>query len=93
MRQQVHGRTAIFEGEAVAFNPASEEYFPFQETTKRRRKHNVEETMAALPLRLFIFDMLYLDGQDVMPQPYLTRRALLRAGEWPRATRWPWRPR
>ncbi|MHB9092248.1 MAG: ATP-dependent DNA ligase, partial [Chloroflexota bacterium] len=77
VRQQVQAETAIFEGEAVAYNPASEEYYPFQETTKRRRKYNIEETMATLPLRLFIFDILYLDGKDVMPEPYTVRRRLL----------------
>ena len=78
VRTQVVAQTAILEGEAVAYNPASEEYYPFQETTKRRRKYNIEEKMAALPLRLFVFDLLYVDGQDVMDRPYLFRRQLLK---------------
>lgn len=78
VRQQVKAATAILEGEAVAFNPASEEYYPFQETTKRRRKYNIEETMATMPLRLFLFDLLYLNGQDVMSQSYMARRKSLR---------------
>lgn len=76
--QQVKAESAILEGEAVAYNPASEEYYPFQETTKRRRKYNIEETMTALPLRLFLFDLLYVDGRDVMVEPYITRRRLMR---------------
>lgn len=77
VRQQVKAERAIIEGEAVAYNPATEEYFPFQETTKRRRKYNIEESMAALPLRLFVFDILYLEGQDEMPRPYMARHELL----------------
>lgn len=73
-RQQVKAERAIFEGEAVAYNLASEEYHPFQETTKRRRKYGIEEAMAALPLRLFIFDLLYTDGTDWMQRPYHERR-------------------
>ncbi len=78
-REQISAETAIFEGEAVAYNPATEEYYPFQETTKRRRKHNVQASMEELPLRLFVFDVLYLAGRDVMPLPYSERRALLEA--------------
>jgi DNA ligase-1 len=65
-RQQVAASTAIFEGEALAYNPLSDEYLPFQQTVKRRRKHGVEETAAELPLRLFAFDILYADGESVM---------------------------
>ena len=43
---QVVASTAIFEGEALAYNPLSDEYLPFQQTVRRRRKHGVEETAA-----------------------------------------------
>ena len=43
-RRQFVASTAIFEGEALAYNPLSEEYRPFQQTARRRRKHGVEET-------------------------------------------------
>src|SRR5215217_4751013 len=49
-RRQVLASTAIFEGEALAYNPLSDEYLPFQQTVRRRRKHGVEETAAELPL-------------------------------------------
>ncbi|MDA8219567.1 MAG: ATP-dependent DNA ligase [Dehalococcoidales bacterium] len=75
---QVKVEKAIIEGEAVAYSPESEEYYPFQETTKRRRKYKIEETMAALPLRLFVFDVLYVDGEDVMKRPYVERREILK---------------
>jgi DNA ligase 1 len=65
---------AIFEGEVLAYNPATEEFLPFQQTTRRRRKHGVEELAAELPLRLFVFDLLYLSGTDLTPLPYTERR-------------------
>jgi DNA ligase-1 len=68
---------AIFEGEVLAYNPVTEEFLPFQQTTRRRRKHGVDELAAELPLRLFIFDLLYLDGTDLTPLPYSERRAQL----------------
>jgi DNA ligase 1 len=75
-RSQVVG-TAIFEGEAVAYNPLSDEYVPFQQTVRRRRKHGVEETAAELPLRLFAFDVLFADGESVMERSYTERHAML----------------
>src|SRR5215204_140190 len=76
-RRQVALGTAIFEGEALAYNPLSDEYLPFQQTVRRRRKHGVEETAAELPLRLFAFDVLYADGQRVMERTYTERHAIL----------------
>ena len=76
-RRQVVASTAIFEGEALAYNPLSDEYLPFQQTVRRRRKHGVEETAAELPLRLFAFDVLYADGESVMERSYTERHTML----------------
>ena len=38
VKKEVKANSAIFEGEAIAYNPTTEEFLPFQETTKRRRK-------------------------------------------------------
>src|SRR5919199_1097333 len=76
-RRQVVANTAIFEGEALAYNPLSDEYLPFQQTVRRRRKHGIEETAAELPLRLFAFDVLYADGGSVMERSYSERHATL----------------
>ncbi len=67
--KQVKAKTAILDCEALAYNAESEEYYPFQETTKRRRKHNIEEVAAKLPLHAFVFDMLYLDGKSLIDLP------------------------
>jgi DNA ligase-1 len=75
--RQIAANTAIFEGEALAYNPLSDEYLPFQQTMRRRRKHEIDATAAALPLRLFAFDVLYLDEENVTPRSYTDRRALL----------------
>lgn len=74
---RLSAREAIFEGEVLAYNPATEEMLPFQQTTRRRRKHGVETLAAELPLRLFVFDLLYADGADLTPLPYTQRRERL----------------
>ncbi len=71
--RQVKAKTAILDTEALAYNPESEEFLPFQETTKRRRKHNITEVAKQLPLRAFVFDLLYADGKSYIDEP-LTKR-------------------
>ena len=77
LNEEIKATSAILEGEAIAYNPATEEFLPFQETTKRRRKYGVEEFATKLPLKLFAFDLLYLDGKDITSLSYKERRAKL----------------
>ena len=65
--------SVILDGEAIAYNPESEEYVPFQETTARRRKEDIEEFALKVPLRAFVFDVMYRDGSDLTPLPYEKR--------------------
>ena len=75
--KEVKAKSAILEGEAIAYNPQTEEFLPFQETTKRRRKYKIEEKVKELPLVMFAFDVLFLDGKDITQEPYSERRKLL----------------
>jgi DNA ligase-1 len=65
--------TVILDGEAIAYNPESEEYVPFQETTARRRKEGIQEFAAQMPLRAFVFDVMFHNGSDLTPLPYERR--------------------
>jgi DNA ligase 1 len=65
--------TVILDGEAIAYNPESEEYVPFQETTARRRTEGIEEFAVRAPLRAFVFDVMFRDGTDLTPLPYSRR--------------------
>ncbi len=77
--EEVKAQSAILEGEAIAYNPVTAEFLPFQETTKRRRKHHIAEMVEKLPLALFAFDLLYLNGQDLTGKAYWERRKLLQS--------------
>ncbi|MDQ3706267.1 MAG: ATP-dependent DNA ligase [Chloroflexota bacterium] len=74
---QIAARDAILEGEALAYEPETGRYQPFQVTSQRRRVHNIEEMSASLPLRLLAFDLLLLDGRDLTRAPYTERREAL----------------
>jgi DNA ligase-1 len=70
-------REAIFEGEALAYNEATGELFPFQVTMQRKRKHGIKEMAKEYPLRFFAFDLLLFDGEDYTEKPYSDRREKL----------------
>ena len=74
-----HGE-AIIEGECVAIDPETGYMLPFQNVTHRRKKHGMDETVKEIPVRIFMFDMLYADGRDWTSEPYLDRRAALEDG-------------
>jgi DNA ligase-1 len=74
---QVKAETAILDAEALAFNPLTEEFLPFQETTRRRRKHGIGELQAELPIKAMVFDIMYLNGEALLDKPLDQRIATL----------------
>src|SRR6266446_6453090 len=66
-------KSVILDGEAIAYDPDSEEYVPYQETTARRRKEGIEEFSVRTPLRAFVFDVMYHNGSDLTPLAYERR--------------------
>ncbi len=77
IKDQIKAKSAIGEGEAVAYNDETGEFYPFQITITRKRKYNIEKQAKDHPLVLFSFDILYIDGKDLTQEPYLIRRERL----------------
>jgi DNA ligase-1 len=78
LRKAWKGGDAIIEGEAVAFDPALEKKQPFQAVLMRLgRKYDIEEKAREIPLVLYLFDLLYDDGEDLMNVPQAMRRKRL----------------
>jgi DNA ligase-1 len=78
-------REAILEGEVVAFDPVSGDLRPFHEVMYRRRKYGITEAIGEVPVSLFCFDLLYVDGEDLTRLGYLQRRERLAAAITPSA--------
>jgi DNA ligase-1 len=49
----------------------------FQETITRKRLHGVAGKAAELPVRFFVFDVLFLNGQELVERPLLERKGIL----------------
>jgi DNA ligase-1 len=69
----------VAEGEAICIDPKTGLFLPFQETVKRKRKHDIAAVAQEFPLKLFLFDMLYLNGQSLLSQTHMQRREAMLA--------------
>ena len=67
----------ILEAEAVAINQDSGEFLPFQELMHRRRKYDIDRIVEKYPITVNLFDVLYLNGKDLLNEPYKVRRKRL----------------
>ncbi|HSF46730.1 MAG TPA: ATP-dependent DNA ligase, partial [Burkholderiales bacterium] len=77
--KSLHARELILDGEAIALKPSGAPQ-PFQITMRRfGRRLNVAEMREGLPLSVFFFDCLLLDGEDLLDQPARERWTALEA--------------
>ncbi|MEM4826993.1 MAG: ATP-dependent DNA ligase, partial [Desulfurococcaceae archaeon] len=75
--ESIEANEAIVEGEIVAYDPETGELKPFQELMHRKRKHDVHVAIREYPVKVFLFDLLYLNGEDYTVKPLQERRAAL----------------
>ena len=85
VKEDVKVSDAILEGEVIAVD-LSGCPIPFQHLMRRfRRVHSIEDMAERIPVRLFLFDMLYLNGKSLISMPYVKRRQAMleNAGQIP----------
>nr|XP_033816238.1 DNA ligase 1 [Geotrypetes seraphini] len=70
-------RSCIIDTEAVAWDPETKQIQPFQVLTTRKRK-DVDAAEIKVQVCVYAFDMLYLNGESLVKEPFARRRQLLR---------------
>jgi ATP-dependent DNA ligase I len=71
--------SAVLDGEVIALQPGGRPH-PFQVTASRvGSRLDVERLAQRLPITPFLFDLLHLDGQDLLDRPGSERHAALAA--------------
>ncbi|MCX8190526.1 MAG: ATP-dependent DNA ligase [Candidatus Diapherotrites archaeon] len=77
--KQIKEKVVIVEGEAIAYDENTGQFFPFQVTMQRKRKYDVQHFAEKYPLKLFLFDVMYVNGKSMMDRPFIERRKVLEA--------------
>jgi len=86
-QEEVKASEAILEGEIIAVGKDGNP-LPFQHLMRRfRRVHDIKEMVERIPVELYLFDLIYLDGKSFIADPYVERRKKLKeiAGNIPLA--------
>ncbi|TQD27630.1 ATP-dependent DNA ligase [Methanolobus vulcani] len=77
VRENIDAESAILDGEAVAIDENGRPR-AFQDILKRfRRKYDVHSTAREIPLILNLFDIMYLNGEELLDLPLVQRRGKL----------------
>jgi DNA ligase-1 len=80
IRGNVLAEKIVLDGEIVAYAKGesdSEEFYSFQRLMQRRRKYEVKKYTEIFPVTAFFFDILYLEGNSLLKEPYPRRKELL----------------
>ncbi len=83
VKSSIKADETIFEGEVIAVDDFGSP-IPFQHLMRRfKRVHKVKDVAEKIPVKLYLFDVLYLNGKSLISRPYLQRRRILaeNAGE------------
>jgi DNA ligase-1 len=76
-KTQVKAKEFLVEGEVVATGTAGKP-IPFQDLMRRfRRVHEIEDMAGKIPLKLYLFDALQVDGKTLIDQTYTDRWTIL----------------
>jgi bifunctional non-homologous end joining protein LigD len=78
LSRQIGARDAVLDGELVAFDEDGRPSFErLQQRIHQTSDAVVRRRMKTHPVTYVIFDLLYLDGRNLMDEPYTARRELL----------------
>lgn len=79
VKAHVDDDACILEGEAVAYDPETGDKIPFQQLSKRiKRKYDIQRMVEEIPVTVFLFDILYQDGESTLNVPAKERWELIK---------------
>ncbi|MAG45557.1 MAG: DNA ligase [Nanoarchaeota archaeon] len=76
--KNVRAESYILDCEAVGYDSKTGKYLPFQSISQRiKRKYDIEDMAKKFPMELFVFDVLYCNGKNLMSSNLKERREIL----------------
>ena len=74
---EINADEVIFDSEAVGYDKQHDKLISFQETVTRKRKHAGAAASQTIPVKFFVFDILYKNGKELLSLPLNERRKIL----------------
>ncbi len=78
IESEITADEVILDSEAVGYDKKNDRLISFQDTVTRKRKHAVAQASQTIPIKFFVFDILYKNGKELLPLPLSERRKILR---------------
>jgi DNA ligase-1 len=79
VKESVIAKSIIFECEIVGFDPKTGKPLAFQFLSRRiKRKYEIEKAISEIPVKLFCFDLLMLEGKDYLNDKFIDRHEALK---------------
>ena len=86
IEEQIDANEFIIDSETVGFDPVHNSFVPFQQISQRiKRKYSIHRMIKELPVKTYVFDLLYLNGENLISLPLEQRfeklRSIVKSGE------------
>ena len=76
--KNVKAKDCVIDSEAVGYNSKTGKYTAFQNISQRiKRKYDIDRLAKELPVELNVFDILYLEGEDLLEKSFSERRKII----------------
>ncbi|VVB61177.1 DNA ligase [uncultured archaeon] len=74
VKKGIKADSCIIEGEAVGYDFKAKKYLAFQQISRRiKRKYDIQETAKEIPIVLNLFDVIYLNGINIIKTAFMDR--------------------
>lgn len=70
-------KSLILDAEVIGYYDESSQYAPFKDTMTRKRKYSVDKASEAVPVKVFVFDFLECNGENLMGKQLVKRKEML----------------
>lgn len=64
--KKIKNSSFILDSEIVGWDYKSNKFMSYQQTMQRRRKYSVESKSGDIPVKAFVFDLLFLEGKSLV---------------------------
>ena len=77
-RKQIKAEDCVLDGETIGLDKKTGKPVPFQQlSTRIKRKYDIEKAFGEIPIEVNLFDIVYLDGKNLMDLTFEERRKYL----------------